>query len=217
MNALAAIAPEAAAKPALYIIDTDDVARASLHALLSGRFGCVVRGFRSGNAFLEEAVDTPPGVVLIDAHGTAPDSIDVLKAIGSHEGRFVPVMMAGQANVTLAVEAMKANAADFLEKPCDPTRLMAAIECALARLEAARTAVNRTRKARANIAKLSSRELEVLKGLIDGRPNKQIAHELSLSPRTVEIYRANLMDKLEVRSLSEALRIAFLAGLFPDF
>jgi len=155
-------------------------------------------------------------VVLIDAHVAGPGGIDVLKAVGSHEGRFVPVMMAGQANVSLAVEAMKANAADFLEKPCDPARLMAAVEFALTKLASARAVVNRTRKARANIAKLSSRELEVLKGLIDGRPNKQIAHELSLSPRTVEIYRANLMDKLEVRSLSEALRIAFLAGLFPD-
>jgi two-component system response regulator FixJ len=200
-------------RSALYIVDDDDAARASLHALLSGRFGCVVRGFRSGSAFLEEAVDTPPGVLLIDVDTSGTD---LLKAIDPRQGRFVRVAMGGKASVTQAVTAMKAHAADFIEKPCDPPRLIAAVEDAVAQLEAARTALERKQAALANIGKLSARELDVLKGLIDGRPNKQIAHELGLSPRTVEIYRANLMDKLEVRSLSEALRIAFAAGLIPE-
>lgn len=200
----------------LYIVDDDNAVRASLQALLSVRFGGVVRGFRSGSAFLDEAPELAPGVLLLDVEMPGPSGLDVLKAIEPCDGTFVPLVLTGRGSVETAVAAMKAKAADFLQKPCDAPTLIAAVDAAMVRLGQARAVLARKQSAQANIAKLSSRETEVLKGLIDGRPNKQIAHELSLSPRTVEIYRANLMDKLEVRSLSEALRIAFTAGLFPD-
>jgi two-component system response regulator FixJ len=110
---------------------------------------------------------------------------------------------------------MKAGALDFIEKPYEAETLLQLIDNAFSRLEEDNEAANRIGAAEAKIAKLSPRETDVLKGLIEGRSNKIIAYELDISPRTVEIYRANLMEKLEVRSLSEALRIAFAAGLFP--
>lgn len=200
----------------LYVVDDDNAERASLQALLSTRFACVVRGFRSGRAFLEEAAELTPGVLLLDVNTPGAGGLDVLRAVGSCEGRFVPLVLTGSRSVETAVAAMKANAADYLQKPCDARTLIAAVEAAMTRLGHARAARQRRGTAKGNIAKLSLRETEVLKGLIEGRPNKQIAHELSLSPRTVEIYRAKLMDKLDVRSLSEALRVAFTAGLIPE-
>jgi len=122
-------------------------------------------------------------------------------------------MLTGQGDVQLAVHAMKSGAFEFLEKPCDPHVLLRIVDQSFDRFETESVAAERARTARARIARLSARETDVLRGLIEGHPNKVIAHELSLSPRTVEIYRANLMDKLDVRSLSEALRIAFAAGL----
>lgn len=143
------------------------------------------------------------------------DGIDVLRAIAPYGNTFVPLILTGRGSVSVAVQAMKANASDFLEKPHQPATLIAAVDIALARFERGKAAADRRETAATTIARLSSREAEVLKGLIHGCCNKQIAHQLKLSPRTVEIYRANLMDKLKVRSLSDVLRIAFAAGLIP--
>ena len=198
----------------IYIVDDDDAVRASLHTLLSVRSDLLVRGYRSGDAFLEEAADLDPGVLLLDFHMPGATGLDVLQALDGTT-RFVPVVLTGQGNVGLAVQAMKGGALDFLEKPYEAEVLMQVIDNAFARLEENSEEAARLNAAEAKIAKLSPRETDVLKGLIEGRSNKIIAYELDISPRTVEIYRANLMEKLEVRSLSEALRIAFAAGLFP--
>ncbi len=198
----------------IYIVDDDDAVRASLHSLLSVRPDLVVRGYRSGDAFLQEVGELDPGVLLLDFHMPGATGLDVLVAL-DNSGRFVPIVLTGQGNVTLAVQAMKAGALDFIEKPYEAEVLMQVIDTAFSRLEEDREAASRVGAAEAKIARLSPRETDVLKGLIEGRSNKIIAYELDISPRTVEIYRANLMEKLEVRSLSEALRIAFAAGLFP--
>lgn len=199
---------------AIYIVDDDDAVRASLHSLLSVRSDLVVRGYRSGDAFLEQVSELDPGVLLLDFHMPGSTGLDVLNAL-SGTPRFVPIVLTGQGNVGLAVQAMKAGALDFIEKPYEAETLMLLIDTAFSRLEEDNEAAARISAAEAKIAKLSPRETDVLKGLIEGRSNKIIAYELDISPRTVEIYRANLMEKLEVRSLSEALRIAFAAGLFP--
>jgi two-component system response regulator FixJ len=200
----------------IYIVDDDDAVRTSLHSLLSVRSDLIVRTYRSGDAFLAEVAELDAGVLLLDFHMPGSTGLDVLNAIGERaEGRFVPIVLTGQGNVSLAVQAMKAGALDFIEKPYEAELLMQVIERAFARLEEDTETAARTNAAEAKIAKLSPRETDVLKGLIEGRSNKIIAYELDISPRTVEIYRANLMEKLEVRSLSEALRIAFAAGLFP--
>jgi two-component system response regulator FixJ len=198
-----------------YIVDDDDAVRASLHSLLSLLPNLVLRSYRSGDAFLEDVSELDPGVLLLDFHMPGSTGLDVLNAIkGKHV--FAPVVLTGQGNVTLAVQAMQAGAIDFIEKPYEADLLMELIESAFQQLERNTESVARVEAAKARIDRLSPRETDVLKGLIGGRSNKVIAYDLDISPRTVEIYRANLMDKLEVRSLSEALRIAFAAGLFPD-
>lgn len=198
----------------IYIVDDDDAVRASLHSLLSLRSDLVIRAFRSGDMFLESLSDLDPGVLLLDFHMPGSTGLDVLNSV-SNDPRFVSIILTGQGNVGLAVQAMKAGALDFIEKPYEAEFLMTAIDLAFSRLEEGNEAASRVNVAETKIAKLSPRERDVLKGLIEGRSNKIIAYELDISPRTVEIYRANLMEKLEVRSLSEALRIAFAAGMFP--
>lgn len=199
----------------IYIVDDDDAVRASLHSLLSVRSDLVIRSYRSGDAFLADAEELDPGVLLLDFHMPGATGLDVLRSLRD-KTQFAAVILTGQGNVTLAVQAMKAGALDFIEKPYEADALMRLIDTAFSRLERDSNAAARVDAARAKIAKLSPRETDVLRGLIEGRANKVIAYDLEISPRTVEIYRANLMDKLEVRSLSEALRIAFAAGLFPD-
>jgi two-component system response regulator FixJ len=199
----------------IYIVDDDDAVRASLHSLLSLQPDLVVRSYRSGDAFLEDVAELDPGVLLLDFHMPGATGLDVLRSIRGR-GNFASVVLTGQGNVGLAVQAMQAGALDFIEKPYEAEALLALVDNAFRQLEKDSEAAARVDAAKSRIGRLSPRETDVLKGLIEGRSNKIIAYELDISPRTVEIYRANLMDKLEVRSLSEALRIAFAAGLFPD-
>jgi two-component system, LuxR family, response regulator FixJ len=199
----------------IYLVDDDDAVRASLHSLLSLRPDLVIRGYRSGDAFLSQIDELPPGVLLLDFHMPGATGLDVLKAIRGDK-RFVTIILTGQANVALAVRAMKAGALDFLEKPYDTETLLKQIDAAFGQLGENSEASERQEAAKAKIERLSPREMDVLIGLIDGQPNKIIAYNLDISHRTVEIYRANLMDKLGVRSLSEALRIAFAAGIVPE-
>jgi len=198
----------------IYIVDDDDAVRASLHSLLSVQPDLVVRGFRSGEEFLEEVSDLDPGVLLVDYNMPGASGLDVLHTLG-RTAKFVAIVLTGQGNVGLAVQAMKSGALDFIEKPYEPGVLLDVIDIAFARLEQGSEAEARINAAKTKVALLSPRETDTLKGLIEGRSNKIIAYELDISPRTVEIYRANLMEKLEVRSLSEALRIAFAAGMVP--
>jgi two-component system response regulator FixJ len=198
----------------IYIVDDDDAVRASLHSLLSVRGDLVIRSYRSGDAFLEEADELDSGVLLLDFHMPGASGLDVLHVVGQR-ANFASVILTGQGNVGLAVQAMKAGALDFIEKPYEADQLMQVIDTAFSRLEQNSDAAAQVDTAKSKIAKLSPRECDVLMGLIEGRSNKVIAYELDISPRTVEIYRANLMEKLEVRSLSEALRVAFAAGLIP--
>jgi two-component system response regulator FixJ len=197
---------------AVYIVDDDDAVRASLYSLLSVRLELVIRSYHSGDDFLAEVDDLDPGVVLLDFHMPGATGLDVLNAIRGKD--FAAIILTGQGNVTLAVQAMKVGALDFIEKPYEAERLLASVHRALATLDQVSGEAARTEGARARIDTLSPRETDVLRGLIEGRSNKMIAYELDISPRTVEIYRANLMEKLDVNSLSEALRIAFAAGLF---
>ncbi|RJF85732.1 response regulator transcription factor [Sphingomonas cavernae] len=199
----------------LYIVDDDDIVRSSLQSLMSVMPDMAIRGFRSGDAFLAAADALAPGCLLLDLHMPGTSGIDVLKAIGVHQSRFVAIVLTGQGDVSLAVLAMKAGAIDFIEKPCDHLALIQAIDLAFARQAHSSLEVARVEAAAAKLALLSSRERDVLRGLIDGRSNKAIAYDLDISPRTVEIYRAKVMEKLEVRSLSEALGIAFAGGWFP--
>jgi two-component system response regulator FixJ len=177
------------------------------------RSNLIIRGFRSGDDFLNQAAELDPAVLLIDQHMPGSSGLEILNSLRNSPVRFESIMLTGRGNVDLAVAAMKAGVYDFIEKPFDPGSLLSAIDAAFAQLEIATFATQRVSAAKSKISSLSPREADVLKGLIEGRPNKIIAHELEISPRTVEIYRANMMEKLGVHSLAEALRIAFAAGL----
>jgi two-component system response regulator FixJ len=199
----------------IYIVDDDDAVRASLHSLLSVRPDTLIRGYRSGDAFLACIDELEPGCILLDFHMPGATGLDVLRAFQDRPG-FVTIILTGRGDIALAVEAMKAGAQDFIEKPYQFQELSDALEAAYAKLEEAHAETARADAAAAKLEALSAREQDVLKGLIEGRSNKLIAYDLDISPRTVEIYRANVMTKLGVRSLSEALRIAFAAGLVPE-
>jgi two-component system response regulator FixJ len=199
----------------VYIVDDDDDVRASLHGLVSIRPNTLVRAFPSGDRFIEAISELEPGVILLDMHMPGASGIDVLQAIRPTP-QLRAIVLTGQGNIGMAVQSMKYGAIDFLEKPYDSEALLDLIDVGFSRLESDDAASRRVEEAKDKLARLSARERDVLTGLIAGRPNKVIAHELDISPRTVEIYRANLMGKLNVRSLSEALRIAFAAGLVVD-
>lgn len=196
-----------------YVVDDEEVVRRSLVLLLRSA-GFAARAFPSGAAFLRASAEGLPfGCVLLDLRMPDLDGLSVQRQIVA-QGLDLPVIIVtAHGDVPLAVEAMKLGASDFIEKPYDGEALLQAAAHALARGAEARARSQEATEAAERIATLTARELEVLQGLITGKQNKEIARGLGLSPRTVEIHRANVMEKLGVRSLPEAVRIALSAGL----
>lgn len=200
----------------IYVVDDDQSVRTALQSLLSTRPKLMVFGYRSGDEFLAQVDALEPGCVLLDYDMPGRNGLEVLREIVGLPRKFGVIILTGQGATSIAVQAWKLGALDFLEKPCDPSVLLDVIETAFSTIEQDRNAMSMVERARTAIGSLSSRERDVLIGLIDGQANKVIAYGLDISPMTVEIYRANLMTKLNVRSLSQALRIAFAAGLIPN-
>ncbi len=199
-------------RPLVHLVDDDEAIRRSASFLLKTS-GYRVRAHEHGAALLEEVRGLEPGCILLDIRMPHMDGLEVQKAL-REAGCLLPVViMTGHGDVALAVEAMKAGAVDFIEKPFEKATLLTALELAKGRLQQSATASLKRAEAGDRLKILTGRERDVLSGLVRGLPNKTIAYDLGISPRTVEIHRANLMDKLGVRSLSEALRIAFAAGL----
>ena len=199
-------------KGTIHLVDDDEAIRRSASFMLRTS-GYVVKTYPSGVDFLREAKSAAPGCVLLDVRMPEMDGLEVQRAMRDR-GILLPVIvMTGHGDVGVAVQAMKSGAVDFIEKPFEKSVLLSAIEEGLSRLEEAGKRNARAEEAKVRLEALTPRELDVLKGLVRGHPNKTIAYDLGISPRTVEIHRANLMTKLAVASLSEALRIAFAAGL----
>lgn len=196
----------------IYVVDDDDAVRRSLSFVLkTSGFDPVV--FPSGDEFLREARHADPGCVLLDIRMPGLDGLEVQRELNDRGIAMPVIVLTGHGDVSIAVEAMKAGAIDFLEKPFEKAALLAAIDAAFRRFDREQLASSDAHDARVQIAGLTPRERDVLQGLVRGHPNKTIAYDLGISPRTVEVHRANLMTKLKVRSLSEALRLAFAAGL----
>ncbi|WP_311268949.1 response regulator FixJ [Sphingobium sp. WCS2017Hpa-17] len=195
----------------IYVVDDDDAIRRSLSFMLKTS-GYAVRLFEGGHTFLKEAADLPPGCVLLDVRMPDIDGMAVQQELRARGVMLPVVIMTGHGDIDMAVAAMKAGASDFIEKPFEKAALIACIEAAHRQSIAARGASARAQEAQARLNILTDRERDVLNGLVEGLPNKSIAYDLGISPRTVEIHRANLMQKLEVKSLAEALRIAFHAS-----
>lgn len=196
----------------IYLVDDEDAIRRSASFMLRTS-GYTVDVFESGVAFLKDAKNLEPGCVLLDIRMPEMDGLDVQEALHDRGIPFPVIVMTGHGDVDVAVRAMKAGAVDFIEKPFAKEVLLSAIEEGCARLTETDRKHKRADEAKLRIQALTPREQDVLHGLVKGHPNKTIAYDLGISPRTVEIHRANLMSKLEVNSLSDALRIAFAAGL----
>ena len=197
----------------VHVVDDEASVRRSLTMLLQAA-GVGTQAHESGEAFLR----TDPrsltfGCVLLDIRMPGMDGLSVLRTMNARGLRLPVVVVTAHGDVPLAVEAMKAGACDFVEKPYTAATILGAVEAALSRGDEAMAQARDATEAAARIAALTPRELQVLHGLVAGRQNKVIALDLGLSPRTVEIHRANLMGKLQAGSLSEAVRIALAAGL----
>jgi len=196
----------------VHLVDDDEAIRRSASFMLRTS-GYLVKTYPSGVDFLKDAKGAAPGCVLLDVRMPEMDGLEVQRAM-KERGLLLPVIvMTGHGDIGVAVQAMKSGAVDFIEKPFEKAVLLSAIEEGFSRLEQAGKRNARAEEANVRLEALTPREHDVLQGLVRGHPNKTIAYDLGISPRTVEIHRANLMTKLEVASLSEALRIAFAAGL----
>jgi two-component system response regulator FixJ len=196
----------------IYVIDDDDAVRQSLEFMLKAA-GINSRGFDSAKAFMMVLPEISSGCIVTDVRMPDITGIDLLRHVKKTNPDLPVIVITGHGDISLAVEAMKIGATDFLEKPFDGQQLLTAVRSALSQ-----DADIGKRKAelagiQEKIAALSNRERQVLEGLVGGSANKNIAFDLGISPRTVEIYRANLMTKMQAASLSELVRMALTAGI----
>ena len=198
-----------------HVIDDDEAVRESIDFLLRSA-KLTVKTYESASAFLAVAPTINSGCIITDVRMPGISGIDLLRRLKELQIRLPVIVITGHGDVPLAVEAMKFGAVDFLEKPFEDDVLLASVRAALNRSEASAQLETERAEIRARIALLTNREREVLDGLVAGHPNKIIAFDLSISPRTVEIYRANVMTKMKARSLSELVRIALVAGVMKS-
>ena len=202
-------------KGKVYVIDDDEAMRDSLRFLLESA-GFDVTLFETAMGFLDALPGLDFGCVVSDVRMPGLDGIELLKRMKAGHSPFPIVIMTGHGDVPLAVEAMKLGAVDFLEKPFEDDRLIGMIETAIRQAEPAAKSEAVTLDIAARIASLSPRERQVMEGLIAGLSNKLIARDYDISPRTIEVYRANVMTKMQANSLSELVRLALRAGLLKD-
>jgi two-component system response regulator FixJ len=198
----------------VHIVDDDDDVRESA-ALLLESAGYSVIPHASGVALLEALDASVPACILLDIHMPHMDGIEVQQQLVARGVSFPVIVLTGRGDVSIAVQAMKHGAFEFLEKPYANDALLQAVAAAFVKIEATTEDRAVAARAREQVAKLTKREMQVMQGLLAGLPNKLIAYELDISGRTVEIYRANVMDKLDARSLSTAVRVALAAGVEP--
>ena len=202
-------------EPVIYVIDDDEAVRELLEFLLKTA-GMTARGFDSAAAFLEVLPQIRSGCIITDVRMPGITGIDLLRRV-KELGIDVPVIViTGHGDISLAVEAMKIGAVDFLEKPFDDDTLLAAVRGSLHRTADTAQRNAELTEIRDKLAALSNREQQVLEGLVAGKANKAIAFDLGISPRTVEIYRANLMTKMAANSLSDLVRMAMIATILEN-
>jgi two-component system response regulator FixJ len=199
-------------KSNVYIVDDDDGVRDSLQILLESS-GHAVRGFASPQEFLDAVGSVDFGCILVDLQMPGMDGLELQHRLRALNVKLPVIVVTAHGDIATAVEAMRSGAIDFVEKPFSDDAILTSIKLALAD----RPKPNAEDQVRAAILErlkiLSPREREVLDGMVAGHPNKIIAFNLSLSPRTVEIHRARVMDKMQARSLSELVRLAITAGI----
>ena len=199
-------------KAVVHVIDDDEAMRQSL-AFLLGTVGMEVQTYDSAMAFLAVAPEIKSGCIITDVRMPEVSGLDLLRRVRELELGIPVIMITGHGDVPLAVEAMKIGALDFLEKPFDDEVLLASVRSALNQLDQDQRRQMERSDIQGRLETLSNRERDVLQGLVAGHANKQIAYDLGISPRTIEIYRANLMTKMQASSLSNLVRMALIAGI----
>jgi two-component system response regulator FixJ len=198
----------------VHVIDDDHAARDALRFLLESA-SLPTRTYESGARFLEQLSRIEPGCVVTDVRMPEMSGIELLRRLRAASVKLPVIVITGHGDIAIAVEAMKLGAIDFFEKPYDDDALLLAIKSALTQREEAAKREGGKAEIEKRLSELSPRERQVLEGLVAGQPNKNIAADLEISPRTVEIYRANVMTKMKASSLSELVRMALLVGAFP--
>jgi len=195
-----------AADIVVHVVDDEEAVRRSL-AFLLGTSGFAVRTHPSASAFLEIAASVKNGCLVTDLRMPDIDGVELLRRLKA-SGHLLPaIVVTGHGDVQMAVEAMKNGAIDFIEKPFADDVLLESITRAVDEASSKRDAEAAQSRTHEKLVSLSDREIQVLKGVVEGKPNKTIALELTLSPRTVEVYRAGLMSKMQARSLPELVRM----------
>ena len=199
-------------KAIVHVIDDDEAICQSLAFLLQAA-KLEVKTYSSAMAFLDALPDATASCVITDVRMPGMSGVDLLRRLKELKIGVPVIVITGHGDVALAVEAMKVGAVDFLEKPFDDDVLLASVQSALKRQDGETKRYTERLEIEGRLAGLSNRERDVLGGLVAGRANKQIAFDLGISPRTVEIYRANLMNKMKAGSLSDLVRMALIVGI----
>ncbi|MBS0643661.1 MAG: response regulator FixJ [Acetobacteraceae bacterium] len=193
----------------VHLIDDDDAVRQSLAFMLSAS-GYAVRVYESAQLFLDAVPTLQPGCIVTDVRMPGMDGLELQQRLKTLEVTMPVIVITGHGDVPLAVQAMKAGAVDFIEKPFSDEALLSAISVAVGRQAADSARAAEIAAIRARMDALSAREMEVLEGLVQGHPNKTIAYDLQISARTVEVHRANVMTKMGASTLSDLLRMVFI-------
>ncbi len=198
------------ARPVIFIVDDDQDVRESMRALLESS-GFAAETFDSAGHFLNGDRLGQTGCLIADVRMPDMDGLELQEELVRRKATLPVIMMTGHGDVPLAVRAMKAGAIDFLEKPVEEALLLESVRRALDAAQSTSVAANEAHEAEARIAGLTDRERQVLDLMAAGRPNKIIAYELDISPRTVEIHRARVMEKMQAKSLAELVRMVVAA------
>jgi two-component system response regulator FixJ len=200
--------------PTVFIVDDDDAVRDSLGALLESA-GLTAESFASGTRFLDALGPDRIGCVLLDVQMPDLGGLEIQERLAASQSGLRVIIITGHGDVPLAVRAMKAGAVDFIEKPFDDGVLLDCVQRALAESQRGQ-AGEAAAAGLEGLGQLTPRERDVLHQLIVGNPNKVIAYELGISPRTVEVHRARVMEKMQAKSLSHLVRMALAAGVDPE-
>ena len=196
----------------VYVIDDDESARSSLEFLLDVA-GVRVRSFASGDQFLKSSPPLKRACIITDVRMPGMGGVDLTRRVKDTDPSVPVIVITGHADVPMAIDAMRASASDFIEKPFEENVIISAIRRALSEKAEGDAAVKERREIEARLSLLSAREHDVVEGLVEGKANKMIAFDLDISPRTVEVYRANAMKKLQAKTLSDLVRMVTIARL----
>lgn len=199
----------------IFVVDDDEAVRDSLQALLESA-GFTVEVFASGQAFLEVHVPNRSGCLVVDVQMPGMSGLELQRRLAADGVDLPVIVITGHGDIPMAVKALKAGALDFIEKPFADDSILVSVQHALEQAKQGQRQKSLAAYAAGRIALLTAREREVLEQLVIGRSNKVIAYELEISPRTVELHRARVMEKMQARSLSQLVRMALAVGVAPD-